>query len=248
MFSPKSWFRPRWPKPGQHSAKGNSRHRGAALAHEDISLFARYTGISKGSKQSRYQSGNKALWARFCGRALAGRRLTLTSDRPKGVAGYPGRTGTRSRRWSRNSCPWRIRKSSQKRERSCEMSTSCYRHEPELFWALRGGVVFRLACARSKQLRPRSFCPPVCIRSCGVRRAIRGHGCLSPKYGRRSKHATQSTRLPAYPYKERYCAATRANIRPSPPNSRPAGVYLRLARRNPAIAAGSDRRGRRRNR
>src|SRR5262249_15429079 len=48
---------------------------------------------------------------------------------------------------------------------------------------------FRLACARSKQLRPRSCCPPVC-RSCGVRRAIRGHGCLSPKYGRRSKQSS----------------------------------------------------------
>ena len=43
-------------------------------------------------------------------------------------------------------------------------------------------------------------------------------------------------------------AATRANIMPSPPNSRPVGVYLSPARRNPAIAAGSDRRGRRRNR
>jgi len=47
---------------------------------------------------------------------------------------------------------------------------------------------FRLACARSKQLRPRSCYPPVCIKSCGVRRLIRGHGCLSSKYGRRSKH------------------------------------------------------------
>jgi hypothetical protein len=44
------------------------------------------------------------------------------------------------------------------------------------------------------------------------------------------------------------CAATRANIRSSPPNSRPAGVYLSPARRNPAIAAGSDRHGKRRNR
>jgi hypothetical protein len=42
----------------------------------------------------------------------------------------------------------------------------------------------------------------------------------------------------------RGCAVTRANIRRSPPNSRQAGAYLRPARRNPATAAGLDRRGR----
>ena len=38
-------------------------------------------------------------------------------------------------------------------------------------------------------------------------------------------------------------ASAKRQIRPSPPDLRPAGVYMSPARRNPALAAGSDRRG-----